>query len=167
LTPGGQQRFKRDPAFTRRIQGILKSTYYMRVLLEDQNIEIHHRNPLFLGGEENAERNALVLSQKEHRDGHASLNHQPQMKTPPPPLRPLQPYILKHPTGTAYYLAGMKNERDQTCVGAVIPGMVVPCSCEDPDPKVLLRNLLEATGRAPATNRINGDTPPGFNERSR
>jgi hypothetical protein len=148
LTDDGQEKLRRDPAFTRRIQGVIKTTD-IGILLKRSKIDIHHRHPLFLGGAENAESNALVLDRDEHHAGHASLNYQPQMRLPPLPLRPLDTNILNHPSGTQYYLAGMKNERDQTCVGAVVPGLVVPCSCEDPDLGVLVRNLLAATEPAP------------------
>jgi hypothetical protein len=68
----------------------------------------HHVVPLFLGGLEGARGNITFLPGRLHLSGHGQLASQPQMETPPPPLRPLPRNILRHPVGTEYELVGFK-----------------------------------------------------------
>ncbi|WP_417067313.1 eCIS core domain-containing protein [Niveibacterium terrae] len=68
----------------------------------------HHIVPLFLGGIEGARGNITFLPGRLHLMGHGRLASQPQMRTPPPPLAPLPANLLRHPSGTRYFLAGFK-----------------------------------------------------------
>ena len=76
---------------------------------------VHHVLPLFLGGVDDLRSNGVVLPALVHLRGHATLQHQPQMATPPAPLRPLDPDIYRHPVGTMYWLAGYKANRESSC----------------------------------------------------
>jgi hypothetical protein len=83
----------------------------------DQIFHVHHRDPLFLGGEDDlrAGGNGILLRKQEHLTGHAQLQWQPQMASPPRGLPPLEPDIYKHPAGIQYFLAGYKRLGETTC----------------------------------------------------
>jgi len=68
----------------------------------------HHVVPLMLGGADDLA-NIKFWNAGVHRRGHACLNNQPQMATPPQPLAPLPVNLLKHPAGTKYFLKGFKD----------------------------------------------------------
>jgi hypothetical protein len=69
----------------------------------------HHIVPLFLGGLEGARGNITFLQGRIHLMGHGQLASQPQMETPPPPLRPLPRNILNPAhLGVTYEFAGFK-----------------------------------------------------------
>ena len=82
-----------------------------------ENWDVHHRDPLFLGGEDNLRPggNGVILRKSQHRDGHAQLRIQPQMATPPIPLRPLSRDIYTHADGTEYELIGYKTSAESRC----------------------------------------------------
>ena len=110
-TPGAER--DTQDAYQRRLQ--LRYRQDVDPGFNGNDYHVHHVVPLFLGGLDAAAANLFVIPKIPHLHGHDVLRYQPQMLTPPVPLRPMPVDLYAHPAGTEYEIVGYKENPYDTC----------------------------------------------------